>query len=80
MTACARRLKGLPAASELAGSDLLIDGFNVLTTIEAALGGAVVLACRDETYRDIAGLHGTYRAWPRKPSGDCAAGHRRSRV
>ena len=24
-------------------------------------GGAVVLACRDETYRDIAGLHGTYR-------------------
>src|SRR4029077_20476384 len=35
--------------------------FNVLTTIEAALGGAVVLACRDETFRDIAGLHGTYR-------------------
>jgi hypothetical protein len=47
--------------SEVAGKVLLIDGFNVLTTIEAALGGAVVLSCRDETYRDIAGLHGTYR-------------------
>ena len=46
---------------DLAGCILLIDGFNVLTTIEAALGGAVVLSCRDETYRDIAGLHGTYR-------------------
>lgn len=48
-------------ARELAGCGLLIDGFNALTTIEAALGGAVVLLCRDSTYRDIAGVHGTYR-------------------
>jgi hypothetical protein len=48
-------------AIELTGHVLVVDGFNVLTTIEAALGGAVVLSCRDETYRDIAGLHGTYR-------------------
>jgi hypothetical protein len=59
--ACARRQKSRSAAWELAGCELLIDGFNVLTTIEAALGGAVVLVCRDETCRDIAGLHGTYR-------------------
>ncbi len=39
----------------------MIDGFNALTTIEAALGGGVVLLCRDTTYRDIAGIHGTYR-------------------
>ena len=39
----------------------MIDGFNVLTTIEAALGGAVVLVCRDTTCRDIAGIHGSYR-------------------
>ena len=57
----ARRLERICPESDLAGCDLLIDGFNVLTTIEAALGGAVVLSCRDETYRDIAGLHGTYR-------------------
>jgi hypothetical protein len=47
--------------NELAGQRLIIDGFNVVTTIEAALGGAVVLLCRDATCRDIAGLHGSYR-------------------
>jgi hypothetical protein len=40
---------------------LIIDGFNVVTTIESALGGGVVLCCRDETYRDLAGVYGTYR-------------------
>jgi hypothetical protein len=57
----ARRQATRAAASELAGRCLVIDGFNVLTTIEAALGRAVVLHCRDTTYRDIAGVHGTYR-------------------
>ncbi len=47
--------------SAVADKKLVIDGFNVLTTIEAALGGAVVLRCRDGTYRDIAGVHGGYR-------------------
>lgn len=49
------------SAVELAGKQLWIDGFNVLTTIEAWLGGAVVLHCRDGTFRDLAGIHGTYR-------------------
>ena len=48
-------------AAQVNGRKLLIDGFNVVTTVEAALGGGVVLRCRDETYRDIAGVHGTYR-------------------
>lgn len=47
--------------SALAGVTLLVDGYNVLTTVEAALGGAVVLLGRDGTCRDIAGIHGTYR-------------------
>ena len=29
--------------------------------MEAALGGGIVLGCRDGTFRDIAGVHGTYR-------------------
>jgi len=45
----------------LAGKNLAIDGYNVLTTIEVALGGGVVLAARDGCYRDIASIHGTYR-------------------
>jgi hypothetical protein len=60
-TARARRLERLCPQADVAWGDLLIDGFNVVTTVEAALGGAIVLWCRDETFRDIAGLHGTYR-------------------
>ncbi len=40
---------------------LLIDGYNVLTTVEAALAGGVILLCRDGAVRDIASIHGTYR-------------------
>ena len=48
-------------SSEVAGRTILLDGFNVLTTVEAALSGAVVLAGRDGSFRDLAGMHGTYR-------------------
>jgi hypothetical protein len=57
----ARRQASRLEASELAGSELRIDGFNVLTTIESSLGGGLVIHCRDGTFRDIAGVHGTYR-------------------
>ena len=40
---------------------LLLDGYNVLTTIEAALAGGVILKARDGCFRDLAGMHGTYR-------------------
>jgi len=45
----------------LAGQTLLIDGYNVLTTIETALAGGVVLAAQDSSYRDMASMHGTWR-------------------
>lgn len=45
----------------LAGTELWIDGYNLLISIEAALGGGVVLSGRDGCYRDLASLHGTYR-------------------
>lgn len=47
--------------AEVAGRELLIDGYNVLTSVEAALAGGVILACRDGCYRDMASVHGTYR-------------------
>jgi hypothetical protein len=59
--ALARRAARRRAPADLRGRPLLVDGFNVLTTVEAALGGAVVVAGRDGSYRDIAGVHGTYR-------------------
>jgi hypothetical protein len=57
----ARRICRRVEPEELAGERIDIDGFNVLTTVEAALGGAVVLVGRDGCLRDVAGVHGTYR-------------------
>ncbi|MHC4664902.1 MAG: DUF434 domain-containing protein [Planctomycetota bacterium] len=45
----------------LAGSHLVIDGYNLLITIEAAMSGGLVLKCRDGCLRDLASIHGTYR-------------------
>jgi hypothetical protein len=56
-----RRRAARLSADQLAGQELWIDGFNVLTTVESFLGGGVVIHCRDGTYRDLAGIHGTYR-------------------
>jgi hypothetical protein len=47
--------------SGLAGRELWIDGYNVLTLVESALSGGVVLLCRDDCCRDIAGIHRRYR-------------------
>jgi hypothetical protein len=56
-----RRRRHRVSPEALRDQTLVIDGFNVLTTIEAALGGALVLRGRDGVDRDLAGLHGTYR-------------------
>jgi hypothetical protein len=48
-------------AERLTGRALWLDGYNVLTTVEVALGGGVILSACDCTYRDIASMHGTYR-------------------
>lgn len=56
-----RRRRSCVAPADLAGKTLLIDGYNVLTSIEAALAGGVILAARDGCYRDIASIHGTWR-------------------
>ncbi|MHB0957510.1 MAG: DUF434 domain-containing protein [Pirellulaceae bacterium] len=40
---------------------LQIDGFNLLTTVEAALSGGVLLRGRDGCLRDMASVHGSYR-------------------
>jgi len=54
-----RRLRIEPA--QLAGHELWLDGYNVLTVLESALAGGIVLLCRDGCCRDIAGIHRRYR-------------------
>lgn len=43
------------------GRELWIDGYNLLTVLESALSGGVVLLGRDGCCRDIAGIHRRYR-------------------
>jgi hypothetical protein len=43
------------------GHSLLLDGFNVLTTLETALSGGLILPARDSCFRDLAGIQGNYR-------------------
>ncbi|PIE34042.1 hypothetical protein CSA56_08990 [candidate division KSB3 bacterium] len=57
----ARKATCLPVDC-IRGKDLLIDGFNLLITIEAALAGGLLLLCRDGCVRDLASVHGSYRS------------------
>ena len=47
--------------AELDDKVLLLDGYNVITTVEAALAGGLILIGRDGCFRDLASVHGTYR-------------------
>nr|WP_321233850.1 DUF434 domain-containing protein [uncultured Psychroserpens sp.] len=40
---------------------IIIDGFNLLIILESALSGAYVFKGLDSTYRDLSGVHGTYK-------------------
>jgi len=48
-------------AQDIGHQELWIDGYNVLTSIEAALSGGVILHARDGCFRDMASMHGSYR-------------------
>ena len=43
------------------GRTLLIDGLNLVITLEVALAGGPLLTCLDGAVRDLAGLRGSYR-------------------
>lgn len=47
-------------SANMAGSIVNIDGFNQIITLEIALSESPILLCMDETFRDLAGLRGTY--------------------
>jgi len=47
--------------ADLADRPIVIDGYNVLITIEAAMSRGVILKGRDGCFRDLASIHGTYR-------------------
>lgn len=56
-----RRLAACVPPEAVAGRTVVIDGYNLLTTIEAALSGGIILVGRDGCCRDMASMHGSYR-------------------
>lgn len=56
-----RREKLRVEPARLRGQELWLDGYNILTMLESALAGGVVLLGRDGCCRDIAGIHRRYR-------------------
>jgi hypothetical protein len=57
-----RRAAVLVDAAEAAGQGLIVDGFNLIITVEAALSGGLLMICRDGCIRDLSSVHGSYRA------------------
>jgi len=56
-----KRLSTLISIDKLKDKTVIIDGFNLLIILESALSGAYVFKGLDDCYRDIAGVHGTYK-------------------
>jgi hypothetical protein len=54
-----RRKKQL--TKDMNGRKAVIDGLNVIITLEVALSEGTLIRCMDHTIRDLAGLRGTYR-------------------
>lgn len=59
-TARARRIK-IQTIKSLKGKDLIIDGYNVLITVESILSGKPIYLCDDWFHRDIQGIFKKYR-------------------
>lgn len=59
---CARRRARRLDEHEVADEELIVDGFNLVITLEAALSGGLLILGRDGCVRDLASVHGSYRA------------------
>jgi hypothetical protein len=58
----ARRRASRVDEREVAGEGLVVDGFNLVITLEAALSGGLLVRGRDGCVRDLSSVHGSYRA------------------
>lgn len=56
-----RKLKQLKV-SDLTDKTVYIDGFNVLILLESLLSGAYIFEGVDGCFRDLSGVHGTYKS------------------
>jgi hypothetical protein len=49
------------AFEQIQGQRIVLDGFNLIITVEAALSGGAIVLCRDGCLRDLSSVHGSYR-------------------
>ncbi|MBR9915465.1 MAG: DUF434 domain-containing protein [Algicola sp.] len=56
-----RRQKHELSYEQLKSGTIIIDGFNLLIILESALSGAYLFKGLDNAYRDLSGVHGTYK-------------------
>jgi hypothetical protein len=58
----AKRIKEKAASpGELKGSRVVVDGFNVLNTLQSFMNGKLLVLCDDGIVRDISEVHGEFR-------------------
>jgi hypothetical protein len=57
-----RRSDHCIAIERLKNQQLIVDGFNLIITIEAALSGGPLLIGVDDCIRDLSSVHGSYRS------------------
>lgn len=68
-----RNAKCLPV-QHIKDEAVIVDGFNLLITIEAAIAGGVILICRDGCLRDLSSVHGSYRSVQETQNAICLIG------
>jgi hypothetical protein len=56
-----RNVSSAPVSS-IAANEIVIDGFNLIILVEAALSGGVLIIGRDGCVRDLSSVHSSYRS------------------
>src|SRR5215207_227597 len=57
-----RRKDNCIPLEQLVGQEVIVDGFNLIITVEAALSGGPLLIGVDDCIRDLSSVHGSYRS------------------
>jgi len=57
-----RRKDHCVSVDQLTSEDVVVDGFNLMITIEAALSNGPLFIGVDDCVRDLSGVHGSYRS------------------
>ncbi|CAL2082575.1 conserved hypothetical protein [Tenacibaculum sp. 190524A02b] len=62
VTAVKNRTEKKLTQEQLANKEVIIDGFNQIILLESMLSEAYLFQGKDEAYRDLSSLHGTYKS------------------